>query len=207
MNPFDPKLVSELSERAKQQLRKRARAMRGAHAPVSLAQRSARVVERVAMHGSFQAARAVALFWPLLERGEVDVRPLDATARGAGKSVFYPFIQREAARVRTGFRLTTAASDLAFDGERFAQPPSGAPEAQRGDIELVIVPALAVSGDGHRLGYGMGFYDVTLPDVCPPARSLVVAYDFELLAELPTAPHDQPCDFVVTDARTLEPKR
>jgi 5-formyltetrahydrofolate cyclo-ligase len=32
---------------------------------------------------------------------------------------------------------------------------------------------------------------------------VVVAYDFQLLAEVPTLPHDVPCDIVVTDARTL----
>jgi 5-formyltetrahydrofolate cyclo-ligase len=106
--------------------------------------------------------------------------------------------------MRTGFRFTGAATDLALGAERFAQPADDAVEATRGDIELVIVPALAVSSDGHRLGYGWGFYDVTLPDVCPPARTIAVAYDFELLAELPSEEHDVRCDVVITDQRTLE---
>jgi 5-formyltetrahydrofolate cyclo-ligase len=179
--------------------------MRRAHAATSLAERSARLTERVLAHGSFAQARSVALFWPLLERGEVDVRSLDYAARSAGKAVFYPFLQRSEQRVRTGFRLTSELGELALGSERFAQPPDAASEAVRGDIELVIVPALAVSSDGHRLGYGMGFYDATLPDVCPPARSMVVAYDFELMAELPSEAHDIRCDFVVTDLRLLEP--
>jgi len=65
------------------------------------------------------------------------------------------------------------------------------------------VPALAVASSGHRLGYGSGFYDATLPDFCPPALSIVVAYDFQLLAELPVSAHDIACDIVVTDARLL----
>jgi 5-formyltetrahydrofolate cyclo-ligase len=69
------------------------------------------------------------------------------------------------------------------------------------------VPALAVSSAGHRLGYGVGFDDATLPDFCPPAASLIVAFDFQLLAELPTLDHDFACDLVVTDARTLAVSR
>jgi 5-formyltetrahydrofolate cyclo-ligase len=49
----------------------------------------------------------------------------------------------------------------------------------------------------------MGFYDVTLPDVSPPAASIIVAYDFQLLGELPELEHDVACDYVVTDRRTL----
>ncbi|HVJ16561.1 MAG TPA: 5-formyltetrahydrofolate cyclo-ligase [Polyangiaceae bacterium] len=205
VDPFDPKVVLELSVRAKQQLRRRARATRKAHAPASLAERSARLVPRILTHGSFEQARSVGLFWPMIERGEVDVRPLDAAARAAGKAVFYPFLQRSERGVRTGFRLTSAATELVLGVERFAQPAESALEAKRGDVDLVIVPALAVAGDGHRLGYGMGFYDATLPDVCPPARTIAVAYDFELLAELPSEPHDVRCDVVITDVRTLEP--
>ncbi|MGC4094255.1 MAG: 5-formyltetrahydrofolate cyclo-ligase [Polyangiaceae bacterium] len=61
-----------------------------------------------------------------------------------------------------------------------------------------------MAADGQRLGYGAGFYDVTLPDFVPPAQSLIVAYDFQLLSEIPSLPHDVPGQFVVTDARLLE---
>ncbi len=66
-----------------------------------------------------------------------------------------------------------------------------------------MVPALAVTDTDHRLGYGRGFYDVTLPDFCPPALSVVVAFDFQLLAELPVLEHDVACEVVVTDARVI----
>ena len=52
--------------------------------------------------------------------------------------------------------------------------------------DVVVVPALAVAADGHRVGYGIGFYDATLPDVCPPAAAVMVAFGFQLLAEVPS---------------------
>jgi 5-formyltetrahydrofolate cyclo-ligase len=69
----------------------------------------------------------------------------------------------------------------------------------------LIVPALAVASDGHRLGYGSGFYDATLPDFCPPGRALVVAFDFQLLGELPVTSGDVASQCIVTDRRVLEP--
>jgi 5-formyltetrahydrofolate cyclo-ligase len=65
------------------------------------------------------------------------------------------------------------------------------------------VPALAATPDGHRLGYGKGFYDATLPDVCPPALAIAVVYSFQLLAELPVESHDHRCDLVATDAQVF----
>jgi 5-formyltetrahydrofolate cyclo-ligase len=65
------------------------------------------------------------------------------------------------------------------------------------------VPALAVSPDGHRLGYGAGFYDATLPDFRPPGTAIAVVFDFQVLVELPVLSHDVACDVIVTDRRSL----
>jgi 5-formyltetrahydrofolate cyclo-ligase len=204
VDDFDPALLSELATRAKQQIRSRMRALRNAHPESVLASWSAAVLQRVAEHSAFSSCRSVGLFWPLLERREVDVRGLDELARNAGKTVFYPFMQPEGERIVTGFRRVDAANLLAERGQRFLEPPPEAPIAARGEIELIIVPALAVSAHGDRIGYGAGFYDATLPDFCPPARSLVVAYDFQLLAELPQTKNDVRCNVVVTEKRVFD---
>lgn len=205
MTPVDPKVFGELATRAKQQLRTRMKALRSAHPDAALAERSARVVERVANLPEFTAARGIALFWPMLEQKEVDVRPLDALARAAQKRVYYPgFSESPAGALFSELRLTSASDELAVRDHRFLEPPVSAPAAKRGDVDLIVVPALAVALTGHRLGFGIGFYDSLLPDFRPPARAVIVAYDFQVLAELPVMPHDVACDVVVSDARTTE---
>ena len=180
------------------------KALRAAYPAAAVAERSARIVERVAQLPEFIAARSVALFWPMVEANEVDLRELDARARAAGKRVYYPGFRRAADEVlHSELRLTTSADELALREQRFFEPPPTAPAAARGDVELVIVPALAAALSGHRLGFGLGFYDSLLPDFRPPARAAVVAFDFQLLAEVPALPHDVPCDVVVSDARTV----
>lgn len=191
----------ELRALARKQLRARARSVRAAYPANALAARSQRIAAAVAALPVFEAARSIALFWPL-ER-EVDLRSLDALARERSKRVYYPVMDRDGDVVRTGMALTTSSADLELRSARFAEPPVAAPRAVRGEIDLVLVPALAVALNGHRLGYGAGFYDATLPDFCPPASSVVVAYDFQLLAELPHLPHDFACDWLVTDQRSL----
>lgn len=208
MDPFDPQKLGELVDIAKKQLRQRMRALRTAHPAALLAERSAKVVAAVAGLEAFQTARSIALFHPLLDRNEVDVRPLDALARAANKLVYYPGVREDVAgRRHSDFRLTGAPEELAERGHRFWEPPAEAKSAARGDIELVLVPALAVALSGHRLGWGGGFYDVALPDLCPPALAVVVAFDFQLLAEVPNVAHDVRCDLIVTDARAVPAER
>ena len=200
---FEATQFAELAEAAKQQLRMRMRALRTAHPAEALQARSRAIVTRALGLSAFAEAQAVALFFPMSEKNEVDLRELDAEARRLGKRVYYPFLEPRGEALVSGLRLTTSLADLADRGRRFLEPPPDAPEATRGDLELLFVPALAVAPSGHRLGYGAGFYDSLLPDVCPPARAVAVAYDFQLLMELPTLPHDVPCDLVLTDARSI----
>ncbi len=203
MPVFEAAQVEQLAEAAKAELRKRMRQVRAAYPAEVLRLRSAAIVQKALEFAEFRSAESVALFFPLVERKEVDLRELDAEARRQGKRVYYPFLERRGEALVTGLRLTDALSDLAERGQRFPEPRPGAPEASRGDVQLVFVPALAVAPSGHRLGYGAGFYDATLPDFCPPANSWVVAYEFQLLVDLPTLPHDVACDGVLTDRRRL----
>jgi 5-formyltetrahydrofolate cyclo-ligase len=62
--------------------------------------------------------------------------------------------------------------------------------------DLVLVPALAVGRDGHRLGQGGGSYDRALARVGAPVPTVAVLYDGELLAEVPTGPRDVPVRLV-----------
>lgn len=204
VSPLDPDKLADLTDRARVALRKRMRALRSAHPERALALRSAEIVERLVAHPSFTRARSIALFYPLLERKEVDLRALDARARAASMRIYYPFMEPSANGFRTGLALTNGLEDLAERGHRFLEPDASAPRAARGDVDLVIVPALAACPNGHRLGYGAGFYDATLPDFRPPAQAIAVVFDFQLLVELPSLAHDVACDAVVTDRRTFD---
>jgi 5-formyltetrahydrofolate cyclo-ligase len=200
----DAELLSALRPRAKRQIRQRMRSLRSALPAASVAARSAAIVERLLALPAFAEALGLALFWPIEDKNEVDLRPLDTAARSRGKKLYYPFLSAAGPTVRTGFRRVDTVSDLALGGSGFVEPREDAPEARRGDIDLMVVPALAVDPRGFRLGYGKGFYDATLPDFRPPARAVAVAFAFQLVSEIPREPHDVRCDTIVTDERVID---
>ncbi len=188
-----------LAKRIRKHLRDRVRRNRAA-LPESAAQtRSARITETLEALPSYRAASAIGLFWPLDGKREVDLRSLDSAARAAGKRVYYPFLRGKT----TGFALVEDPASLVESEWGFLQPAASVPSATRGEIEWIVVPALLIASDGHRLGYGRGFYDATLPDFCPPAVSVGVGFDFQLVPELPSEPHDVPVDWVVSDTRSF----
>jgi 5-formyltetrahydrofolate cyclo-ligase len=195
--------LDALKIKAKKQLRARARSLRVAIPRPALLVRSLAIIERLEALEWVRAAKALALFWPMEDRGEVDLKDFDTRCRALGKAVFYPYYGPTLAE--SGFARVNDPEELEERGRGFREPSAEAVRAEPGDLDVVVVPALAASASGHRLGYGAGFYDGVLARFCPPARSVIVAYDFELLAEMPTEAHDVACDVIVTDARTLSP--
>ncbi|GAB98221.1 5-formyltetrahydrofolate cyclo-ligase [Kineosphaera limosa] len=83
----------------------------------------------------------------------------------------------------------------------FAEPLGTQGIAQ---AQVVLVPAMAVDGHGHRLGQGGGSYDRALPRRRPGVPVVAVVDDAELRTEpLPVAEHDTPVDACVTPTRRL----
>lgn len=126
---------------------------------------------------------------------EPPTRPLLDGLREAGVAVWLPVVD--------GDRLDWASYDgwdrLAAGPHGLLQPAGAAlgPDAVA-LAALVLVPALAVDGRGHRLGRGAGYYDRTLAGV--PVPSVAVVYDEERLDALPTGPHDVAVDGVLSPA-------
>ncbi len=197
---FDPETTSDLSKRAKAALRQRLGTLRTSlPAPVA-AERSARIVQQLREHPLMQSAHGVGLYAAMLDKREVDLAPLHELLTGRGVRVYYPYMDPTPQGYTTGFRLWEAGDVLEKRGQYFVEPNPCRRVAVRGDIDLLVVPALGVTLQGYRLGFGAGFYDATLPDLCPPAKTICVGYDFQLLIELPVEPHDFRCDVVITDA-------
>lgn len=81
------------------------------------------------------------------------------------------------------------------------EEPTGSDVTDPSEIELVVVPAVAYDRKGKRLGRGKGFYDRFLKQT--NATKVGVGYEFQLLDEIPSEPHDIPMDMVVTQYTTI----
>jgi 5-formyltetrahydrofolate cyclo-ligase len=190
-----------LRRRAKNELRKRMRGLRMATPAAVCAERSARIVERLRALPPVATARSVALFWPVQDKHEVDLRPLLEPLRARGARVALPCARAEAAT--ESFRFFAPGETLIEEAPGLLAPSAASALARPGEIDAIVVPALAFDPRGHRIGYGGGFYDRALPAFAPPATTVAVAFDFQLIVEVPDTEGDVAVGFLVTDVRAL----
>ncbi len=186
-----------LRVRAKAEIRKRLRALRKTTPLAACAARSGRIVANLLGLALVAGARDVALFWPIEEKHEVDLRPLDVELRAQGKRVYYPTILSSGEMV---FGRVDDPARMIDHPLGFRAPDEGEPRAE--DLDVIVVPALAIDASGHRIGYGAGYYDRALATT-RRAVTVGVAYDFQLVPEVPASRDDVPVAWVVTDRRVF----
>lgn len=71
------------------------------------------------------------------------------------------------------------------------------------EVDLMLIPAAAIDIQGHRLGWGRGYFDRTLSSMTNTPPVYAVVFDEDLLEQVPTEPHDVPLSGVVTPTRVL----
>ena len=99
-----------------------------------------------------------------------------------------------------------AGQALVTLGRPPAQPVGEARGAESlKEADLIVIPALAASVDGTRLGQGGGWYDRALMHRSPTTPVVAVIFDDEVVEAglIPAEPHDVPVDAIVTPTRTI----
>ena len=76
--------------------------------------------------------------------------------------------------------------------------PAAAEIVEPSQVAVWIIPGLAFTKDGARLGYGGGWYDRLLAKSNATSLKIGVAYSFQILPDLPREPHDIPLTRIVT---------
>ena len=134
----------------------------------------------------------LAMFYPLPD--EIDVLPIAERAKASGWRVVMP-------RMASGEEAEMEFYD--FSEEQMAEGKLGVLEPQMGDpigveeIDLMVVPAVAFTADGARLGRGKGYYDRYMARSGFRAYTIGVGYAHQILSDLPQEAHDRRVDRVI----------
>ena len=75
-------------------------------------------------------------------------------------------------------------------------------EIFQGEIDVVVLPLLAVDEKGNRLGYGKGYYDRYL-QAHPLVKRVAYCYDFQVCKDVPIENQDEKADVIITDKRVI----
>jgi 5-formyltetrahydrofolate cyclo-ligase len=77
-------------------------------------------------------------------------------------------------------------------------------QVEHREIDCVLVPGVAFDLNGHRLGYGGGYYDRFLPLLKPGAVLIAPAYELQMRQDLEPESHDLPVHYIVTEKRLIK---
>ena len=160
------------------------------------AEKSSRLCAAIASSEAWLGARTVAIFAPQMREPDVELLWM----HGGAKSFAYP-------------RVTDGRLDL-FRVESLHELAPGAfgvrePDARMenasdpGMLDLILVPGVAFTRSGERLGRGGGFYDRLLASLPAHTCKIGVCFDAQILPEFPIESHDQRVDFLATESGML----
>lgn len=171
-------------------LRAQIRAKKRAMMPAQIAAASQRLCERLLSHPAYQNAKSV--YGYLSYNQEVKTEEILRCAQRDGKRVAVPKVFGEEMK----FLWLDELEAVAPGAYGIPEPLADGPEADD-ETALVLMPGLAFDAEGHRCGYGGGFYDKYLARH-PAHVTLALCYEFQLLPQLETDAHDIPVRYVIS---------
>ena len=159
------------------------------------------IAERILSLPGYRAAHVVLLTLPF--RSEWNAMLLARHALSAGKIVAAPRVDPSARMLRP-LQMVDLAGDIEAGYRGIPEPRAECPPVALETIEFVLTPGVAFDAAGQRLGYGGGYYDRLLPLLPASACRVGGAFEVQIVARVPAAPHDVRVQYVVTERRTID---
>lgn len=137
----------------------------------------------------------------LASDGEIDPQPSKERLEALGWSFYLPVV---APGAKMTFRRWMDDTELSPNRFGIPEPGEDAAEVQPRDLDVVLVPCVAVDATGNRVGMGAGYYDraFDLPAEVRP-EMIAVAFEFQLLPGIDSSEWDVPVDVIVTESRVI----
>jgi len=135
-------------------------------------------------------------------RGEVDTGSILQALLRQEKRVFLPKVLEQIDGLDMTFYPITGVEQLQPGFKGILEPPQSQLPSVEPDV--LIVPGLAFSAGGGRLGYGAGTYDRYLEHKVPLPLLIGLSFECQMVDFLPTLPHDIPMNMIVTEERVID---
>ena len=174
----------------KPELRKAIRVRLAALTSEAKAEKSASICHAIAETAEWQQARTIGFFAPMDSEPNIDL----LWAVLGERTVCYPRIHGEDLVF-----IQVPSREALLESERWnlLEPPHRDElVVEVGNIDLLFVPGVAFTADGHRMGRGKGYYDRLLAHPAFRSPAFGVCFAEQLVAHLPMEAHDRPVNRV-----------
>jgi len=144
----------------------------------------------------FRNAKSIGAYYSI--GSEVKTQDVLQEVLKSGKEVSLPKVVKK----DLVFKKIKNLSDLEQGNFSVMEPKDYCEDAKK--IEVIIVPAIALTRDGHRLGYGFGYYDRYLSAKKP--KTIALSYSKQIIRSFPYSDHDATIDCIVTEDEIIMSK-
>jgi 5-formyltetrahydrofolate cyclo-ligase len=192
--------ISQVSE-YKSELRRAAFAKRDALPAPSRAAAAQTIAERV-FPILIPAGAIVSGYSPM--KSELNPVPLMRTLADIGAQLALPVVQGRGKPLI--MRAWSFGAPLVSGVWGIREPAADAPEVFP---DIMLVPLAAFDRNGHRIGYGAGYYDMTIARIraMKPVTAIGLAFAAQEADKVPAEPHDAPLDLVLTEKDVIDFRR
>lgn len=174
----------------KTELRRQIREKKRAMTAEEIERRSQELGRKFAATEAYRRAKTIYGYMPYNQ--EVRTIPIMRQAQADGKRVAVPKVYGDTMK----FLWLDDLGAVAPGAYNIPEPIADEPEADD-ETALVLMPGLAFDPEGHRCGYGGGFYDKFLA-AHPSHPTIALCYGFQMLDHLDVDAHDIPVDAVLS---------
>lgn len=184
----------------KKQLRTLLRSRRRSLLPAEVTEKSRLIHGRLSTFAPFQQARTLILY--SADENEVQTEVIWKEASDQGKAVYYPRITND----RTNLEFVRRyPSDRLIPGTfGILIPPGEDLLMSLQETDMVLTPGVGFDAHGHRLGRGKGYYDRAFRGVLTRALRVALAYEGQVVSQIPTGPDDELVHYIVTESQLID---
>jgi len=184
----------------KHEFRKQVLSRREALGAAQRASLSETITARVLALTSYASARCVMAYMSI--GSEFETAAFVSDLRAQGKTLVLPRAPR-GARALELYAVGDPERDLSPGVWGIPEPrPDVCRAVALDEIDFALVPGVAFTARGERLGYGGGFYDQLIARFSRRPPLVAAAFSVQILPELPVTERDQKVDLVVTENAT-----
>lgn len=184
----------------KAHLRREIRALLKHKTPEERAAASAQARQLLEKQSIWQRAGTIFFYAPMPE--ELDIWPLVSDSLAAGKVCCLPRFDAATNRY-LACQVDNLGEGIEHGNFGIREPRGDCVAVPLNRLDLTLVPGVAFDSRGRRLGRGKGFYDQLLADV--RGTTCGVAFDEQIVAEIPIEPHDIHLNCILTPTRWIQP--
>jgi len=167
-------------------------------------QRNARInaiEKRLFEFANFLESRIVLMY--VGGKNEIPTGNILKLAHEYGKIVVLPAFDASSYKMKL-MKVDTLENDLRDGPRGVAEPdPDRCKRVPIEKIDIAIIPGVAFDEKGARIGTGRGYYDRLIPRLSITTRKVALAFEEQIVPQIPMESHDKFVDIIITDRRII----